>query len=478
MSAQVGGTRRRILFLTPQLPNRTRQGAAIRNWNLMAQLATRHDLDLLTFVGEREEGATGQGRADEPWGTVVTVPAPPRGVPERLRTLLLSARADMADRLWSPAFARCLRDLLAEGRYDIVQGEGIELARYLLAVERGPGAGPLLVFDAHNAEYVLQRRAAATDARQPRRWPKAAYSLAQWRRLRHFERRLLRACDLTACVSEADAEALQPLAPERPLIVVPNGVDTAYYSPEAPTRGGPRPAWPAPPDRARFDLVFSGSFDYRPNIDAATWFVAAVWPLLRQGGRRPDGRDLRLALVGRDPAPEVTRLVVQGGVLVTGSVADDRPYFAGATVYILPMRYGGGVRLKLLNALAMGCAVVSTTPGAEGVPVRAGEHLLLADGAAAFAAAVERLLTDPDLRARLGAAGRAFVREHYDWAGIAARLEAGYDAAFAIRASPPTRDRPPADRPPAAADQDPSPAPAPGGRAAPDRPDDHPTPPR
>ena len=126
---------------------------------------------------------------------------------------------------------------------------------------------------------------------------------------------------------------------------------------------------------------------------------------------------------------------MKGRVAVTGSVADDRPYYAGATAYVLPIRYGSGVRLKLLNALAMGCAVVATTPACEGVPVRDGVHLLVADGEEAFAAAVERLLDDEALRARLGAAGRAFVAEHYDGAAIVARLEAGYEAAFRIRAS-------------------------------------------
>ena len=126
---------------------------------------------------------------------------------------------------------------------------------------------------------------------------------------------------------------------------------------------------------------------------------------------------------------EVARLARHDGIVVTGSVADDRPFFAGATVYLLPMRYGGGVRLKLLNALSMGYAVASTTPGREGVPVVDGRQLLVADGDEAFAAAVGRLLDDAALRARLGAAGRAFVREHFEWAGIVARLEAGYDAA-------------------------------------------------
>jgi glycosyltransferase involved in cell wall biosynthesis len=373
------------------------------------------------------------GGAGDPWRTIVTLPAPRRSLQRRLATLALSARADLAERLWSPVFARRLQELLARGRYDIVQGEGLELARYLLLLDRAPGAGPLLVFDDHNAEYVLQRRAAATDLRQPRRWPRAAYSLAQWGRLRRFERQLLRACDLTVCVSEADARALQALAPERPLVVAPNGVDTEYY---APPRAPAARAGAAPP---RFDLAFSGAFDYRPNVDAALWFVEEVWPLLR-------ARQLRLALIGRNPVPEVTRLVGREGVVVTGSVADDRPYFAGARVYIVPMRYGGGARLKLLNALAMGCAVVATGAGCEGVAVRDGEHLLIADGAAAFAAAIARLLDDPNLCARLGAAGRGFVQREYDWAGIAARLEAGYEAAFRIRESPPASPRPSEER--------------------------------
>ena len=416
--------RYRILVLTPQRPHRARQGAAIRNWNLMAQLARRHDLDLLTFLGPDEPGeesATGRGGPGEPWQREVTVRAPRRSWRRRAGVLLLSGRADMADRLWSPAFARHFREMVRTGGYDIVQAEGIELARYLLLLAGLPGEQrPLLVFDDHNAEYVLQRRAAAADLRRVGRWPAGLYSLIQWWRLRALERRTLRACDLTVCVSEADAEAVQALARERPIVVAPNGADTDYYAPEA-----------APARPPRFDLVFSGTFAYRPNIDAARWFTDAVWPRLR--ARR---RELRLALVGRDPTPEVTRLVHREGVAVTGSVADDRPYFAGATVYILPMRYGGGVRLKLLNALAMGCAVVTTSAGGEGVPLRDGEHLLVADGEEPFAAAIERLLDDPDLRARLGAAGRAFVREHYDWAGIVARLEAAYDAAFKIRSSP------------------------------------------
>ena len=137
--------------------------------------------------------------------------------------------------------------------------EGIELARYLLLVARYrlPDYDPLLVFDEHNAEWVLQRRAAQTDLRNPRRWPVGAYSAIQQGRLRRFEAQTMQTADLTLCVSATDAAALQPLAPSRPLIVAPNGVDLAYYS----TEGIPR-------ERPRFDVIFSGTLDYRPNIDA------------------------------------------------------------------------------------------------------------------------------------------------------------------------------------------------------------------
>lgn len=443
MSRSPNGARgARILFLTPQLPSPTRQGAAIRNWNLMVQLAKTHRLDLLTFgePGAESPKRGPQTQADVPWQRIARMVAPRRSNARRLRALLTSRQPDMADRLWSPALLGQLAELLSSERYDIIQAEGIELARYLLLVARHrlPDYNPLLVLDEHNAEWVLQRRAALTDLRRPRRWPISLYSMIQQGRLRRFEARTMRTADLTLCVSTADAAALQPLAPSRPVVVAPNGVDLAYYSPE----GIPR-------ERPRFDVIFSGTLDYRPNVDAARWLVEEIWPILKREQDPRRDRPLRLALLGRNPLQEITRLVINPGVTVTGSVADDRPYFAGATVYVLPMRYGGGSRLKLLNALAMGCAVVSTTAGAEGMDVRHEEHLLIADGPGEFAAAIGRLLDDPTLRARLGTAGQAFVRDHYDWAGIVKRVVAGYDAAFALRNDPPR-----------------APAPAAAGRAA------------
>lgn len=456
----------RLLALTPQIPNPTQQGAAIRNWNLLTHLAQRFAIDVLTFgnPGDGEGSRQRVGQPHEPWERLYTVPPPVRSGWRRAGTFFLSGQPDMADRLWSPAYVAQLADVLRREPYEVIQAEGIEMARYLhlIARHRPAEGGPLLIFDDHNAEYVLQQRAAHNDLRRPTKFVAGAYSAIQWRRLRHFEAETMAISDLTLCVSEIDAAVLQPLAPDRPLIVAPNGVDIGYYSQE----GLPR-------ERPRFDVIFSGTMDYRPNIDAVHWLVGEVWPLVKRDYEPARERPLRLALIGRNPPPEITGLVRHAGVNVTGSVADDRPYFGGATVYVVPMRYGGGVRLKLLNALAMGCAIVSTTAGIEGVGVRHEEHLLVADTAEEFAAAIGRLINDPALRTRLSAAGRAFVREQFDWSAITARVLAGYEGVRAIRTSPvaasPSTPPPPpveAGLPALAADAPPDPPAEPEGQQA------------
>jgi glycosyltransferase involved in cell wall biosynthesis len=158
-------------------------------------------------------------------------------------------------------------------------------------------------------------------------------------------------------------------------------------------------------------LVFTGQMGYRPNVDAAVWFCNQVWPRLR--AELPAAQ---LNIVGRDPAPAVLALAQQPGVVVTGAVPDDRPWIGGADVYVLPMRFGGGVRFKLLQALSMARAVVSTPMGADGVEGLAdGQHLALADSAPTFAARALELLRDPLARIAMGQAGRELVQAHYDW---------------------------------------------------------------
>lgn len=387
----------KLLLLTPQLPYPPRQGTALRNWGLVRHLGRAHTVTVLSFA---EPGQAVAEPLRAACARVVTVPLPRRTRADRLRGLL-APEPDLAQRLASAPMAQALSDLLAAERFDLVQVEGLELARYLPLA-----AGTPVLYDAHNAEYVLQRRAFATDLRQPRRWPRALYSALQWPRLKRFEARTVRAAWAVTCCSTEDAAALHALAPERARpVVVANGLDVAEYAaaevaPAAPT------------------VVFTGKMDYRPNVDAVTWFAEAIWPRVR--ARLPVAEWL---IVGQQPAPAVRALHGRAGITVTGAVDDIRPYVARAAAYIAPLRMGGGTRLKLLEAMALARPIIATPIGAEGFAVRHDQELLLADAPAAFAEAVVRVLNDPALARRLGQAGLAFATAHYDWRVIIPALE-------------------------------------------------------
>ena len=399
----------KILFLTPQVPYPPQQGAALRNWGLISGLAARHDTAILSFLSP--------GQSPEPPGPlraaarIETVPLPARTLRDRLRSMLTTRQPDMALRLVSESYARRLADWLAREPFGVVHIGGIEMAPYV-GIVNGAQPRPVTVFDDLNCEYLLQRRAFLTDLGAPARWAGAAYSFVQWRRLYRYEAQVCRRADRVLAVSDADAAALRDLVPGLDVTVVPNGVDTQAYVP-----GVSDTELQVPRDA----LVFTGTMDFRPNVDAVLWFAQKVLPLVRVQvpevsffvvGQRPHRR---LDCLRRDPAVELT-----------GWVEDVHPYIAQAAVYVAPLRIGGGTRLKLLEAMAMGKPVVATRLGAEGYPVTDERELLLADTPANFAAAVVRLLRDTERRVALGQAARAFVEEYYDWRIIVPRVDAVY----------------------------------------------------
>ena len=396
----------RILLLTPQWPHPPQQGTSLRNYHVLRALAQRHEVTLLSFA--ESDQAAEAAPLDALARLLPPVPVPPRTTARRLAQLLTTGAPDMALRLRSEPFAAALAGALRRDGYDAVQIEGIELAWVIPIVS---AAGSRIVLDCHNAETELQRRAAAEDRRHPARWPAAAYSTVQAGRLRRFERQALRAADAVIAVSEEDRRQLQLLAgTERPIHCIPNAIAVDDYRWE-----GPAPA------ETRFDVVFTGKMDYRPNVDGVLWFAEAVWPLVRRG--RPAAT---WAIVGQRPHARLEALRGAPGITLTGRVPQVQPYLAGAGVYVLPLRIGSGTRLKLIESMAAGCAVVSTTVGAEGFPVSDGRELLLADTPEAFAAAVLALLDDAPLRAALGERARAFAA-NYDWRRIAPLLDRVYD---------------------------------------------------
>lgn len=421
---------RRLLFLTPQVPYPPHQGTTIRNYNLLANLAGDYEIHLLSFQNSTDDSPD-NSPLPHYCAAIEAVPMPPpRSLLSRAVKTFASPSPDMGLRLASKTFQARLGMLLERYRYDVVQIEGIEMAPYGLWLVHHPLwrnaqqkedlpsipiGRPRLVFDDHNAEYVLQQRAWETDRRKPARWHAAAYSLVQWDKLRRYERQICQQADRVIAVSEADRAALLRLDRKLDVTVIPNGVDLDYYA--AYSRAHDSQA----PNYGPNALVFTGKMDFRPNVDAVTWFARDILPLVRR-----EVGDARFVIVGKEPHPRVQELAGLDGVTVTGFVPDIRAHIAAAAVYVVPLRMGGGTRLKVLEAMAMRSALVSTRLGCEGFPLTDGQELLFADDAESFARSVVALLREPDRRARLGEAGRRFVEATYGWPAIVPKLKAVY----------------------------------------------------
>ncbi len=406
----------RILILTPQLPYPPHQGTTIRNYNLIVNLAARHEVHLLSFVHSRDELAAAHPLRRH-CASVEVALVPRRSPLKRLLSVLLSPQPDMALRLPSAEFGQKLDALLSRQAFDVVQVEGIELAPYLFqaaARRQATGErGPLIVFDDHNAEYVLQQRAFETDVRHPRRWVGALYSLIQWQKLRGYEIAACRRADRVVACSDADRDALRRLMPDLDVTIIPNGVDVAHYS-----------SFSAPPSTlgSPLPLVFTGKMDFRPNVDAVLWFAHEVLPLIRA-----EVPEAHFYVVGQKPHRRLAPLAENPAVTLTGYVDDVRPYIAAAAVYVVPLRIGGGTRLKIMEAMAMSKAIVSTSLGCEGFPLTPGRELIVADAPQDFARQVVSLWRDPAARERLGRAGRRFVEKRYDWPNIVPLFEQVYE---------------------------------------------------
>ena len=394
----------RILILTPQLPYPAQQGTTLRNFNIIRNLAQRHSLDLISFLAPGQT-LDAQSPLHKLCQRIDTVPQPTRALAQRGRDTLFSPLPDMGLRLESAEMHELVRRRLHETHYDIVQVEGIEMAQYASRGER------VVVFDDHNCEYLLQKRNCLTDLKNPRRWVAAAYSFVQWQKLRRYEAQICRRSQAVSAVSPADAQSLKSLTPELDFTVIPNGIDLAAFTPS----DSPIASQPV--------LIFIGKMDYRPNIDAVLWFGRHVFPQIRQ--QQPDAR---FQIIGLNPHARLDELRSVPGIEITGGVEDVRPFIAAATLYVIPLRVGGGTRFKALEAMACGKPIVSTSLGVEGIGVEDGQHLLIADTPQDFANAVLRLLADPhgQQSQTLWRNARKFVEKQYGWEQIVPKFDEIY----------------------------------------------------
>jgi glycosyltransferase involved in cell wall biosynthesis len=400
----------RLLFLTGQVPYPPHAGGTLRTYGLIDGLhRAGYKIDLLTFVepGQPDPAATPLA---ELCGEIVAVQAPRRTITARLHDIFLTGHADMARRFYSPHFQMALKSQLMRVDYDIVQMESLEMATYLPTI-RAARPNVKLIYDSFNAEFDLQRLIYEIDRRKLSRLPGAVYSLIQWRRLTRFERSICQQSDCVIAVSEADAEAFGKLTPDASISVVPNGIYADEY-----TRTTQQL------DLGSAALLFTGTMNYRPNVDAVMWFADHILKEIRH--TIPDAR---LFVVGNKPHGRLDKIRQRADVEVTGYVQDVLPFLHSAAVYVAPLRMGSGTRLKLLQAMAAGCAIVSTHVGAQGLNVTNGQEIVLADYATAFAQATIALLRDPAQRSRLGQAARALACNEYDWSVIVPRLVRVYE---------------------------------------------------
>ncbi len=361
--------------------------------------AAGHEVSLFCFVNEPPPDDTPLHDICE---HLITNPDPVRTTRDRLRDIIFTRYADMARRFWSEPAAATLLTLLEDHEFDVVHAESIEMAVYLLPIQAQFPDLPL-IYGSLNAEADLQRTIFNAEKQHIKRWPGAVYSWIQWQRLTRLESAIGDASAHVLAVSEADQTLLAQLS-STPITIVKNGIYVANYQHNA-TAAELGPA----------GIVFTGSMRYRPNVDAVTWFATDILPRIKHP-------DAQFYIVGHRPHPRVEALAEHERVVITGTVDEIAPYWAGAAVYVAPLRMGSGTRFKILEAIAAGCAVVSTTIGAQGLGVVHGEHCLLADTVEDFAAAVQQVLKDAALRARLAAAGQHFVQDNFDWSVIIPHL--------------------------------------------------------
>jgi glycosyltransferase involved in cell wall biosynthesis len=393
-----------LLYVSQVPPSPPRFGAQVRMHGIMTAMAERHDVSV-ACCAEPDELPRARRALDAYCRDVELVVDGISGSTARKRLLQLRSLASTRtfERLLfiTPELQRRIDALLAHRGFDVVVLEGPFVAHHRV---RGPGgaAAPRIVLDEHNVEYDVHRQIAGGRGSLVRR----LFNAVNWRKMRREERGVWDRVDGVTVTSAPDAARVRAARPGARVAVVPNAVDVDRFRPR---EGDPAPDLST--------LLFFGALDYYPNLEGLLWFLDEVWP--RVQGTHPAAR---LRILGRRPPPA---LVARQGprVEVAGFVEDLRPSLAAAAAVIVPLRLGGGTRLKILEAMAMERPVVSTTVGAEGIEVAGGRELLLADEPERFAAEVRRLLDDPALGSRLGRSARALVAARYSWRASARELE-------------------------------------------------------
>lgn len=382
----------KILVIAPFLPWPLDQGGKIRVFNLLKERAERHDVTLACLTDGQ---ATDPGPLAEICDEIITVPRPPQPAVDLLRFLFSNQPFNIL-RYRSAAFAAALRDLNSRCQFDQIQ---IEFSMMWQYVRLFPGAPTLL--NAHNVEAEIVRQLGSACHNPLKR---LLYRVEE-QRLRREEVLAWRECTVCCAVSEPERAVIAAATGMTAKVrAVANGVDLGRFAYLPKTQGDGT-------------VLLLGSMEYAPNLDAATWFIEEILPLLRDISAA-----VNIVVAGRG----LDRIAVSTAsemVQLQSDVADVRPYMCAADLLAVPLRMGAGTRIKILEAMASGLPIVTTSKGCEGLLVKDGEHLLIADTPAEFAQAIIRLLQDRRVALQLAANARNLVEGKYGWETVATAME-------------------------------------------------------
>jgi polysaccharide biosynthesis protein PslH len=402
----------KILFICHRLPFPLDSGSKIRSFQIVEHFARRHSVTVASLAGSAEEARAGVGLADFCEKQLV------ERVHEPLRTMRMLARVATASAssmgyFYSPCLARRIRAEIRSTRYDLIFVHSSSMAPYVADVRSIPKVLDFCDMDSQKWRAFARHKP----------FPLSIGYALEGRKLWRAEGQLARKFDLCTCITEHERTVLDRLGTARRTSWFPNGVDTERFQPTDE---------PHDPDT----VCFVGHMDYYPNEQCMIDFCTGAFPLIRR--RRPA---TRLVIVGAAPSRRVRALGRAPGVVVTGSVADIRPFVSKAALTVAPLKIAGGTQNKILESMAMGVPVVCSNLAARGVDAVPNDHLLTGDTPEDIASAVLRILEDPAERRRLAISGRCRVKTHHSWPGAMRRLDAILSDHLWLR-TPPARGQP------------------------------------
>ncbi|MFC1891441.1 glycosyltransferase [Thermodesulfobacteriota bacterium] len=383
----------KILFVSPKFPYPPNNGGAIRIFNLLKEVSKYHDTSLLTFVTNEEQFKLVNKLEKELCPVNIVWHSLDRRWKAHLKYFLTPIPYYRNVSI-SPEMSLQLRHLSVQNDYDIVQIESLTMAHFVEDT-----TAPVTVLDMHNVESLLYNRMRKILPVGKEK----VLGLLDDLKLKKYEKNQVRKFNTCLATSDIDQDILAKSS-NCNIYTIPNGVETDFFQPGI-------------FKEERESLVFVGSYTYYPNVDAVVYFCEKILPLITRFKKR-----IKFFVVGRNPPNEIKALDKANGVIVTDFVEDVREYIGRATVYVVPLRSGSGTRLKILEAWAMGKAIVSTSLGVEGLCAKHNDNVIIADDPTFFAESVIDLLEDKNKRIALGSAGRETVEQNYEWSLIGQQL--------------------------------------------------------